>query len=258
MSDHNEYDDTFVAGLEWMWGAGFLSPGGAEEVAEILQGIDLTGKRVLDIGCGIGGIDVLLVKQHGAEHVTAIDVEQPLLDKAALIAAQAGVAERLDFQLVAPGPLPFADASFDLVFSKDAMIHIPDKQAIYQEIFRVLRPGGQLAFSDWFGSSQPASAELKTWLALVGLTFRMGTLQDAAELIKNLGFSDIVTKDRNQWYQQEIQRELATLSAGNFPRLVEQLGQQAAEQRLRSTEARVAVVNQGQLRPGHLRARKPI
>ena len=52
MSDE-EYSESFVAGLEWIWGEGFMSPGGADEVLEILQGVDLTGKRVLDIGCGL-------------------------------------------------------------------------------------------------------------------------------------------------------------------------------------------------------------
>ena len=48
-----------------------------------------------------------------------------------------------------PGPLPFADASFDIVFSKDALLHVPDKDALFAEIFRVLKPGGVFAASDW-------------------------------------------------------------------------------------------------------------
>jgi phosphoethanolamine N-methyltransferase len=255
---HDEYDATFVAGLEWMWGEGFLSPGGPAEVAEILRGIDLRGKRVLDIGCGIGGIDILLVQQHGAAHITAIDVEQPLLERAQAVAEQAGVAAAIDFVHVAPGPLPFDDERFDLVFSKDSMIHIPDKQAIYSEIHRVLRTGGQLAFSDWFGSAGPATAELDTWLNIVGLTFRMDTLQQAAELLADIGFSEIDTSDRNHWYRREVRRELESISGERFPRLVEHLGRDAAEQRLRSTTAKSVVVDQGQLRPGHVRARKPV
>ena len=50
----NEYDDQVVARLQLLWGEGFLSPGGAGEVTEMLRGIDLSGKRVLDLGCGIG------------------------------------------------------------------------------------------------------------------------------------------------------------------------------------------------------------
>jgi phosphoethanolamine N-methyltransferase len=254
---HSEYDATFVAGLEWMWGAGFLSPGGAREVAEILRDIELSGKHILDIGCGLGGVDIVLVKQHDAAHVTGIDVEQPLIVRAQEAVAQSGLTDTIECRLVAPGPLPFADASFDVVFSKDSMIHIADKPAIYREIYRVLRPGGRLAISDWFGSSEPPTAELEAWLKIVGLTFRMGTLQAAARQIEEIGFAEIDTLDRNGWYQQEVRRELASIGASNFPRLVEHLGSEAAGQRLRSTTAKAAVVDQGQLRPGHLRARKP-
>ena len=55
----------------------------------------------------------------------------------------------MTFQLVEPGPLPFADQSFDAVFTKDAIVHIPDKPPFYREVLRVLRPGGLFVGSDW-------------------------------------------------------------------------------------------------------------
>ncbi|MDH3453161.1 MAG: methyltransferase domain-containing protein [Gammaproteobacteria bacterium] len=254
---HDEYDDVFVAGLEWMWGEGFLSPGGRDEVAEILSGVVLDDKRVLDIGCGIGGVDVLLVAEFGAEHVTGIDVETPLLAKAAQTAQRAGVVERVAFELVTPGRLPFDDGCFDVVFSKDSMIHIPDKVQIYTEIKRVLKPGGRLAFSDWFGSTQPDTAEFLAWLDIVGLTFNLGTLDDAAALLAELGFVAIQTNDRNAWYGAYMERELATMLGENFEKLVIHLGREAAEHRLKSSSLKKQVVDQGLLRPGHIRAVRP-
>lgn len=253
---HNEYDELFVAGLEWMWGEGFLSPGGPAEVAQILKGVDLTGKHVLDIGCGIGGIDVLLVKEHGAAHVTGIDVEAPLIERANDTALRAGVGNQVTFKLVSPGPLPFADSTFDVVFSKDAMIHIPDKKAIYQEIFRVLKAGGQLAFSDWFGSDQPDTAEFKEWLVVINLSLRMGTIQEAVKLLQQIGFGEIERNDRNAWYRQYILQELATLQGEHYDRLVAQHGSEFAKQRLKSSSMKKIVIDQGLLRPGHIRASK--
>lgn len=51
-----EYTDESISFLETLWGEGYLSPGGPEEVRAVLDGIELTGKSVLDIGCGSGGI----------------------------------------------------------------------------------------------------------------------------------------------------------------------------------------------------------
>ena len=47
-----EYDDRAIRFLEALWGEGFLSPGGPDEVRRIVEDIDFSGKRVLDIGCG--------------------------------------------------------------------------------------------------------------------------------------------------------------------------------------------------------------
>src|ERR1700730_13224573 len=74
-----EYDASMQAFLQLVWGDGFLSPGGAEEVARLLEGSDISGCRVLDIGCGLCGICQLLVNRHGAGSVVGIDVDPVLL-----------------------------------------------------------------------------------------------------------------------------------------------------------------------------------
>ena len=54
------YHDKMVGMVQALWGEGFLSPGGPDEVARLVAGSDFTGKSVLDIGCGAGGIDIAL------------------------------------------------------------------------------------------------------------------------------------------------------------------------------------------------------
>ena len=144
MSDQGqqEYDQTFVDVLELVWGKGYLSPGGADEVAAVIGDVSLEGKSVLDIGCGSGGIGRLLVEGYGAGHVTGIDVEQSLIDTCNERIAGTDLESRLDYIRVEPGPLPFDAGGFDVVFTKDSLIHIEDKVAICGEVFRVLRSGG--------------------------------------------------------------------------------------------------------------------
>ena len=251
-----EYSKTFVQGLEWMWGEGFMSPGGVEEVDAILEGIDLAGKRVLDIGCGIGGIDLLLVQKYGARHVTGIDVEAPLVAHANRNIQRAGLQEQISAYLVDPGPLPFPANSFDMVFSKDAIIHIPDKKGIYEEMFRVLDTNGQAAFSDWFGSTLPKTPEFDDWYAVLGLTFEMDVIEVAAKLLESVGFADVAYTDRNAWYAQNIMEELASIEGKNYLKLEAAIGAEAAAQRLKSSSLKKVVVDQGLLRPGHVRGRK--
>jgi SAM-dependent methyltransferase len=78
-SEPGEYDDGMQSMLQIIWGDGFLSPGGAAEVARLLEGSDISGCAVLDIGCGLGAIDELLVKEYHAASVIGIDVDPSLL-----------------------------------------------------------------------------------------------------------------------------------------------------------------------------------
>src|ERR1700687_1597157 len=123
-----EYDDTLQALLQVVWGDGFLSPGGPEEIACLLEGSDIPGCTILDIGCGLGAIDQLLVTQYGARSVVGIDLEPGLLAQMEARINRVGLADRIRCEQVAPGPLPFAPSSFDVVFSKDSLVQIPDKQ----------------------------------------------------------------------------------------------------------------------------------
>ena len=86
-----DYSDQEIIEFEAIFGAGFLSSGGQEEVAKIVEGISLAGKEVLDIGVGIGGPACLLVEEHGAARVTGIDVEDPVLAKATQVVLRRGL-----------------------------------------------------------------------------------------------------------------------------------------------------------------------
>ncbi len=161
--DH--YPPQMIAMLEAVWGEGFLSPGGPDEVARVIGTHDLTGKSVLDIGCGAGGIDLALVRNHHAAHVCGLDVEDPVLAHARVLVARAGLTKRIGLVKAAPGPLPFPPGTFDVVFSKDSIVHIPDKHALMTEIFRVLKPGGWFLASDWLIGTDTISPMMADYVA---------------------------------------------------------------------------------------------
>ena len=128
--------------LEELWSDGFLSPGGPEEVERLLSGVDLGDKTVVDIGSGAGGIPLLLADRYGAARVIGLDVETTMVEYARAKVERAGLQDRIEIRKVEPGPMPLPDASVDIVFSKDSIVHIPDKEALAADAFRVLRPGG--------------------------------------------------------------------------------------------------------------------
>ena len=253
-----EYDDIQVTMLEIIWGEGFLSPGGAEEVALLLEEEDISGKNVIDIGCGIGGIDVLLARKHGAASVTGVDIEQPVLDRAMARAETEGLADRLSYNLVAPGPLPFNPGSCEVVFSKDAMIHIPDKEALFADVFRLLRPGGLFIASDWMRrDDNPPTPEMAHYLKVEGLNFGMASPDRYAAALEKAGFIDIRLRDRNSWYRDLSRREYQQMKGPLYPRMAELLGRANADRFVEVWRAMNLVIESGELRPGHLRAIRP-
>jgi phosphoethanolamine N-methyltransferase len=253
-----EYPDEVIDRLQLLWGEGFMSPGGPEEVKRIVRGIELDGKRVLDIGCGSGGPAAVLAGELGAR-VTGLDVEAPVLKRAQAHAEAAGLTGRLDFVLAAPGPLPFADASFDLVFSKDALIHVPDKAAIYSEILRVLRPGGRFVASDWLaGEGAENDPEFRRFVAAEGgMSFTMATAAATAGAMRQAGFVEVETADRNAWYAECARRELDALLGELRPVAVARMGSERFETWIVRRRLIAAIANSGSLRPTDLRGRRP-
>src|SRR5258706_14704094 len=88
-----EYDEGMQTLLQIVWGDGFLSPGGPEEVARMLEGSDIRGCSLLDIGCGVGGIDILLANTHGAASAVGVDLEPELVARGPEGIARAGLGQ---------------------------------------------------------------------------------------------------------------------------------------------------------------------
>ncbi|MCL4189346.1 MAG: methyltransferase domain-containing protein [Rhodobacteraceae bacterium] len=252
------YSEALVAFLESIWGEGFLSPGGPDEVARVLGGADLTGLAVLDIGCGAGGIDVALVARHGAGWVSGIDVEDGVLARARAVVAAAGLAGRIGLARVAPGPLPFPPGCFDVVFSKDSIVHIPDKAALMAEVFRVLRPGGRFIAADWLiGHDGPPSPAMAAYIAAEGLDFGMASPAAYRAAMAAAGFVDIVVESRNAWYRAEARAERARLAGAAGRQAAARVGEAFVAAQIRLWNRMIAVLDSGEHCPARLAATRP-
>jgi arsenite methyltransferase len=106
------------------------------------------GEHVLDLGCG-AGTDLLIAAQMTgpAGRAIGIDMTQPMIERAAASAATMGI-ENVELHYGLIESLPLEDESVDVVISNGVIDLVPDKDAVLEEIDRVLRPGGRLQIAD--------------------------------------------------------------------------------------------------------------
>jgi arsenite methyltransferase len=106
------------------------------------------GERVLDLGSGAGTDTLVAAQMVGAHgHVTGIDMTEAMLVKARSAATAMGM-HNVEFVEGEAERLPFADASFDVVISNGVIDLVPDKDAVFGELYRVLAPGGRMQIAD--------------------------------------------------------------------------------------------------------------
>ena len=120
-----------------------------EESREIPQLLDLKpNSSALEVGCGSGAYALYLAETVGCRLV-GLDVNAPGVHNANQLAAARGLAAQVHFeQCDASKNLPFDDNTFDAVFSNDVLCHLPGRPRVLCEMFRILKLGGRMLFSD--------------------------------------------------------------------------------------------------------------
>lgn len=131
--------------------------GGRDATLRLAQRANLrAGMQILDVGGGVGGPARTLASGTGCT-VTVLDLTEEFCRVGTMLTERTGLTDRVTFQHGDALAMPFPDGSFDVVWTQHATMNIPDKERLYAEITRVLRPGGQYAFHEIMaGPTQPA------------------------------------------------------------------------------------------------------
>jgi len=153
-----------------------------------------SGQTVLDLGAGAGFDAFLAARAVGPSgQVIGVDMTSEMVSKARANAKKGGHSN-VSFRLGEIEALPVADASVDVIISNCVINLCPDKRPVYQEAFRVLRPGGRLAVSDVVAREQ-LSDEVKRDLALHSGCLAGATLHtDLIRVLEESGFAEIAIR----------------------------------------------------------------
>jgi SAM-dependent methyltransferase len=149
------------------------------------------GELVVDLGSG-AGIDCFLSAQQvgPSGRVIGVDMTHEMLAKARTNAANVG-AGNVEFRLGEIEHLPIGDNTADVVISNCVINLVPDKEQVYRESFRVLKPGGRLAIADVVNTA-PLPPELAADASLLcGCVAGAASIRQIEEWLGAAGFVDI-------------------------------------------------------------------
>lgn len=203
--DKHQYQDSGIAAYEWIFGQGFISPGGSEENAKFVARLGLkAGERVLDVGCGIGGNAFHTAAKTGAS-VVGVDLSSNMLSVALERAQKAGD-ERVSFLAADALTFPFPAASFDAVYSRDCIIHIPDKEALFRRFAHILKPGGRVVITDYCVGEKEHTPEFKAYLQ--DRQYGLRPIPHYVAAFKAAGFVDVEGIDLTPRFAEIIEEEM--------------------------------------------------
>ncbi len=105
---------------------------------------EISGKSILDFGSGFGGRTVEYVRTCGASRACGVEPFQECIDAGNALAESRSLSDRVKFELCTQNNIPYENGTFDAVITFDVLEHVDDPSVSLKEIFRVLKPGGNL------------------------------------------------------------------------------------------------------------------
>ncbi|KAJ3587507.1 hypothetical protein NHX12_011104 [Muraenolepis orangiensis] len=208
--DNQQYTRRGILRYEKMFGAGYVSTGGLSTTKEFVDLLNLKpGQKVLDVGCGIGGGNFYMAKTFGVE-VLGLDLSENMVE----IAMERAIDEQLPmvhFEVADATRRSFEEESFDIIYSRDTILHIDDKLALFKRFHSWLRPGGQLLISDYCCGEKPWTPSFQDYVQQRG--YVLYTPQQYGKFIEEAGFCSVRAEDRTAQFTQVIQTELERAEA---------------------------------------------
>ncbi|KAF4385261.1 hypothetical protein G4B88_026544 [Cannabis sativa] len=205
--DTVQYKCTGILRYERVFGSGYVSTGGIETTKEFVAKLDLKpGQRVLDVGCGIGGGDFYMAETFDVE-VVGIDLSVNMISLA--LERAIGLNCSVEFEVADCTTKTYPDNSFDVIYSRDTILHIQDKPSLFKSFFKWLKPGGTVLISDYCKSSGTPTSEFASYIKQRG--YDLHDVEEYGQMLSNAGFKEVIAEDRTEQFLQVLQRELDVL-----------------------------------------------
>ena len=214
---------------------------GLDGTAELAEMVTIgAGDHLLDVGCGIGGPARYLADRFGCR-ITGIDLTEEFCEVARELTRRCGLDELIAYEQGDALDMPFADASFDGAYSMNVSMNIADRDGLYREIRRVLKPGGWLILSE-IAQGPAGEVSYPTPWALDASASFLATPEETKARVEACGFEVVRLIDATEATKASGARGRAIVEAGGKPphRSVNLIHGDIAVEAMRNTSQGVA------------------
>ncbi|XP_071730874.1 phosphoethanolamine N-methyltransferase 3-like isoform X1 [Rutidosis leptorrhynchoides] len=150
-----------------------------------------SGQKVLDVGCGIGGGDFYMAENFDVD-VVGID---PFVNMISFAFERAiGLKCSVEFEVADCTKKSYPDDVFDVIYSRDTILHIQDKPALFRTFYKWLKPGGKVLISDYCRKSGKPSQDFAEYIKQRG--YDLHDVETYGQMLRDAGFGEVTAEDR--------------------------------------------------------------
>ena len=212
--DANQYSRKSILRYEKIFGKTYVSTGGEATTAEFCAEMGLeAGMKILDVGAGIGGSAFFMAKAFGVT-VEGVDLSSNMVDIARenLCKMSEDVQKNVSFRVEDATSMEYPENYYDIVYSRDTILHIADKKSLFQNFFKTLKPGGRVVITDYCRGDlaklgkDDYGQDFKDYVAERG--YHLLTVDQYGQVLADAGFSSVDAQDRTKQFIDILHREL--------------------------------------------------
>ena len=215
------WTDRRFAAAQRVFGPGCVLPGGPEAIRELLKPLGLRkDMRIVDFGARAGCLVRLAASEFGVA-AAGLESDPVLVNAADDLIRQAKLGKSSNVMKAGLRNNTFGSRAFDAVVSREAMHLLPDKDEAYACCKDLLKPGGQLLFTDFVSRRPGVNPAIEVWAAHERIHAHLATPDQHRSLLEGHGFEILAFEDVSQAYRRQV--------AGSMQAFAEQLAQKGLD-----------------------------